>query len=91
MTFFGSQHSPFVPAVKTFYDKWLGFNSKRTDFVTSSDVYFEQYQQGTNRRDRRYLEKERDKQRDTAEKSTVKQLEIWQHMFGREIPDTRHT
>ena len=68
VTFFGSQHSPFVPAVKTFYDKWLGFNSKRTDFVTPSDAYFEHYQQGTNRRDRRYLEKERERGREAARK-----------------------
>lgn len=66
VTFFGSLHSPFEPAVKTFYDKWLGFNSRRTDFVVPNDAYFEHYQQGVNRRDRRYLEKERDKQRDVA-------------------------
>ena len=66
VTFFGSLNSPFEPAVKAFYDKWLGFNSRRTDFAVPNDAYFEHYQQGVNRRDRRYLEKERDKQRDVA-------------------------
>lgn len=67
-TNFGSMNTPFEPSLHAFYDKWLAFSTRRADFAVPHDVYFEHYNAELNRRDRRYLEKERERQRETAKR-----------------------
>ena len=67
VTSFGDSHTPFIPSLKGFYDKWTHFNTVRS-FSEQSYASYTNYE---NREHRRYVEKEGKKEEDRRKKEYV--------------------